>query len=55
VRDTTDECNADTWFSFFAFLLQENVRKLCNVTPDTSLPEVTSGTGPDFCFRFRGF
>lgn len=33
----------------------ENARKPCNVTPDTSLPEVTSGTGPDFCFRSRGF
>lgn len=37
------------------FLLQENARKPCNVTPDTSLPDVTSGTGPDFYFRSRGF
>ncbi|XP_076388756.1 lachesin isoform X2 [Megachile rotundata] len=34
---------------------QENARKPCNVTPDTSLPDVTSGTGPDFYFRSRGF
>lgn len=52
---TADEYGTDTWFPFFAFMLQENVRKPCNVTPDTSPPEVTSGTGPDFCFRFRGF
>lgn len=37
------------------FLFQANVRKPCNVTPDTSPPDVTSATGPGFCFRSRGF
>ncbi|XP_043663816.1 zwei Ig domain protein zig-8-like isoform X2 [Vespula pensylvanica] len=34
---------------------QENVRKPCNVTLNTSLPEMTSATGPGFYFRCHGF
>ncbi|XP_043513774.1 uncharacterized protein LOC122530679 isoform X3 [Frieseomelitta varia] len=34
---------------------QANVRKPCNVTPDTFPADVTSGTGPGFYFRSRGF